>query len=198
MSTVAVILKRSALDEDATRFNAYRAQLFEKVSHLLKDSDEAMQVIGCSILTNLLNEFSSNSRASALGVAWESHTEAKEAFEKEDMKEILTLILQMLHQMDESPNNPSGGVNTTSRGAVVLWNRLLALVVQIFSWEFVKSRPKGAKRRFGTLETNCVVPFRPPNTWRQVSLEKLEAFGRNAGVAIITIHIDGPLVPPLV
>ena len=162
MSTVAVILKRSALDEDSTRFNAYRAQLFEKVSHLLKDSDEAMQVIGCSNLTNLLNEFSSNSRASALGVAWESHTEAKEAFEKEDMKEILTLILQMLHQMDES--NP--GTNT--RGAIVLWNRLLALVVQIFSWEFVKSRPKGAKRRFGTLDTNCVVAFRPPNTWRQV------------------------------
>ena len=102
LSTVAVILKRSALDKDPTRFNAYRSQLFEKMSHLLKHSDEAMQIIGCSILTNLLNEFSSNSRASALGVAWESHTEAKEAFEKEDMKEILTLILQMLHQMDES------------------------------------------------------------------------------------------------
>lgn len=163
LSTVAVILKRSALDKDPTRFNAYRSQLFEKMSHLLKHSDEAMQIIGCSILTNLLNEFSSNSRASALGVAWESHTEAKEAFEKEDMKEILTLILQMLHQMDES-----SGAGTTSRGAVVMWNRLLALAVQIFGWEFVKTRPKGAKRRMTNAETSAVISFRPPNCWRQL------------------------------
>ena len=81
------------------------------------------------------------------------------------MKEILTLILHMLHQMDES----ASGVAPPSRGAMVMWNRLLALAVQIFGWEFVKSRPKGAKRRWTSIETSGVVSFRPPNSWRPVS-----------------------------
>ena len=183
LSTVAVILKRSALDnKDPSRYNAYRSQLFEQMSRLLKHSDETMQVIGCSILTNLLNEFSSNARASALGVAWECHTDAKLAFEKEDMKDILTLILQMLHQMDESTTTSGAGSTTASsgggstaatsgRGAMVMWNRLLALAVQILGWEFVRQRPKGAKRRLAAGgETSAVVAFRPPNSWRQVCL----------------------------
>ena len=62
----------------------------------------------------------------------------------------------------------NSGAAGNSRGAIVMWNRLLALAVQIFGWEFVKSRPKGAKRRMTNAETSSIISFRPPNSWRQL------------------------------
>ena len=39
------------------------------------------QLVACSLLTALLNEYSSSSRASNVGLPWELHRKCKAAFE---------------------------------------------------------------------------------------------------------------------
>ncbi|PIK52923.1 putative exportin-4 [Apostichopus japonicus] len=93
----------------------------------------SQQMIACSMLTALLNEYSGNAKTSAIGLSWNFHNECKRKFENNDLKQVFQFALQVLHQLVSSPDQ-------MSREASTLLGRILAISEQVLSWDFSLAR----------------------------------------------------------
>ncbi|GAB1608778.1 exportin-4-like [Argonauta hians] len=158
LQTVAVILKRGTIDEKG----ASRESLFEDVTRLVSSGNVTMQLVACSLLIALLNEYASASRASNVGFTWEFHFKCKRRFEEEDLKRVFLFAIQVLNELEKQPS-------PLSREATAVMNRLLSIAEQVLSWEFT---PKAFFRRYvGCFESTQNVILRPNDTWRDTLLD---------------------------
>ncbi|XP_041355105.1 exportin-4-like [Gigantopelta aegis] len=158
LQTVAVILKRSTLDTKGTTCDS----LFQDVTQLIGSGNVTMQLVACSMLTALLNEYSSSSRTSSVGFTWEFHIRCKRAFEEHDLKKVFMFCLQVLHEIDQEPN-------PLTREAIAVLNRVLSIAEQVLCWEFT---PKTLVRKhIGSFESNQNITLRPNETWRSTLLD---------------------------
>ncbi|XP_033118145.1 exportin-4-like [Anneissia japonica] len=157
LQAVAVIFKRGTLD------GKNRHQLMEDVTQMVASGNPQMQTIACSVLSALLNEFSSSARASDMGLNWEFHTTCKRNFETNDLKQIFMLAVQLLHQYSSLPDQQN-----PERKAV--FSRFLNISEQILCWDFSNIRPA---RRNMIVSTDILIQFfKPDRSWRQTVLDK--------------------------
>ncbi|ESO89303.1 hypothetical protein LOTGIDRAFT_106479, partial [Lottia gigantea] len=159
LQTVAVILKRGTLDSKGTGCD----NMFTDVTSLIGSGNVTMQLVACSMLTSLLNEYSSSSRTSNTGFTWEFHTKCKRAFETNNLKKVFLFCLQVLNEIDAQPS-------PLTREATAVLNRVLSITEQVLSWEF---SPKSLlRRRVGLFETNNYVTLKPNEAWRDTLLDR--------------------------
>ncbi|OWF40176.1 Exportin-4 [Mizuhopecten yessoensis] len=159
LQTVAVILKRGTLEDLK---GASRNSLFQDVTQLVSSGNVTMQLVACSMLTALLNEYSSSSRTSSVGFTWEFHTRCKRAFEESDLKRVLLFALQVLNELEKQ-------ASPLPREAMAVLNRMLSISEQVLCWEFV---PKAARRHVGSFEMNQNIPLKPNEKWRDTLMDK--------------------------
>ncbi|KAL8573476.1 hypothetical protein ACOMHN_047747 [Nucella lapillus] len=124
LQTVAVILKRGTLETDHGC-----DCLFQDVTQLISSGNVTMQLVACSMLSALLNEYSTIFRMSSVGFTWEFHIKCKQAFEQSNLKRVFMFSLQVLHEIEEA-----GDLH--SREVMAVLNRVLSIAEQILSWEF--------------------------------------------------------------
>ncbi|RUS87296.1 hypothetical protein EGW08_004976 [Elysia chlorotica] len=158
LQTVAVILKRATLDKKGKSCDT----LFDDVTVLISSGNITMQLVACSMLTSLLNEYSYTSRTSSVGLTWEFHIKCKRAFELSDLKRVFMFSLKVLNEIESQPS-------PLSREATAFLNRILCIAEQVLSWEFTLP---GAKLHSHAFNTNPNASLRPPESWRDVLLEK--------------------------
>ncbi|GFR98351.1 exportin-4 [Elysia marginata] len=158
LQTVAVILKRATLDKKGKSCDT----LFEDVTTLISSGNITMQLVACSMLTSLLNEYSYTSRTSSVGLTWEFHIKCKREFELSDLKRVFMFSLKVLNEIEAQPN-------PLSREATAFLNRILCIAEQVLSWEFTLP---GAKVHGHAFSTNPNASLKPPESWRDVLLEK--------------------------
>ncbi|XP_069125670.1 exportin-4-like isoform X1 [Argopecten irradians] len=159
LQTVAVILKRGTLED--LKGNS-RNSLFQDVTQLVSSGNVTMQLVACSMLTALLNEYSSSSRTSSVGFTWEFHTRCKRAFEESDLKRVLLFALQVLNELEKQPS-------PLPREAMAVLNRMLSISEQVLCWEFV---PKAARRHVGSFDMSQNIPLKPNEKWRDTLMDK--------------------------
>ncbi|CAG2254595.1 unnamed protein product [Mytilus edulis] len=99
LQTVAVILKRGTIDIKGASCDS----LFQDVTNLVASGNVTMQLVACSMLTALLNEYSSSSRTSSVGFTWEFHAKCKRAFEEKDLKRVFQFALQVMNELERQP-----------------------------------------------------------------------------------------------
>uniref|UniRef100_A0A0L8FKH8 Exportin-4 n=1 Tax=Octopus bimaculoides TaxID=37653 RepID=A0A0L8FKH8_OCTBM len=150
LQTVAVILKRGTIDEKG----ASRESLFDDVTRLVSSGNVTMQLVACSLLIALLNEYASASRASSVGFTWEFHFKCKRRFEEEDLKRVFLFAIQVLNELEKQPS-------PLSREATAVMNRLLSIAEQVLIF----------RRYVGCFESTQNVILRPNDTWRDTLLD---------------------------
>ena len=159
LQTVAVIFKRGTIDTERPNRDA----LFNDVTQLISSGNLSMQLVACSILSAILNEYSSTNRSSNVGLTWEFHSKCKLAFEQNELKKVFLFCLQVLSDLQKIEGNPG-------REATVVLNRFLSITEHCLSWEFL---PRHMPRRYvGSFLSNHAVSFKPPPTWRDTVLDK--------------------------
>ncbi|CAG5123634.1 unnamed protein product [Candidula unifasciata] len=158
LQTVAVILKRATLDKKGKSCD----RLFEDVSTLISSGNITMQLVACSMLTSLLNEYSYTSRTSSVGLTWEFHIKCKRAFEQSDLKRVFMFSLQVLSEIETQPS-------PLSREATAFLNRILCIAEQVLSWEFTL---RGVRMHTHAFNENPNATLKPPESWRDVLLDK--------------------------
>ncbi|XP_038078024.1 exportin-4-like isoform X2 [Patiria miniata] len=165
LQAVAVIFKRGTMDMKDTGRDA----LFADVSQMIASGQPQLQLMACSMLTALLNEYSSSSRTSAIGLSWEFHNDCKRLFEVNDLKRVFLFAVQVLHQFES--NHAAMGQEATT-----VCSRFLAIAAQVLSWDFILVRPP--RRRVGIFESIQTPPLKPDANWKDVLLDKglLELF----------------------
>ncbi|XP_054711675.1 exportin-4-like [Uloborus diversus] len=156
---VAIMVKRASVEETESKIVG---EFLNEVSQLISSGDAAMQVIGCSILTALLNEFSSSTRASDVGLTWETHLTAKRRFERNDLKRLFQFCLQGLSEL-----NKVGGVPPeTAR----LFKKFLIIAEQVLTWnfQFAMLLPR---KLVGMFESQQCPALRPTVDWHEVFVD---------------------------
>ncbi|KFM64442.1 Exportin-4, partial [Stegodyphus mimosarum] len=156
---VAIMVKRASVEENSEIV----ADFLTEISQLITSGDSSMQTIGCSILTALLNEFSSSTRASDVGLTWEAHLKAKRKFEKSDLKRLFQFCLQGLSELNKvgSPIPPE---------TAKLFKKFLIIAEQVLMWnfQFAMLLPR---KLVGMFESQQSPALRPSAEWHDVFLD---------------------------
>ncbi|GIY56076.1 exportin-4 [Caerostris darwini] len=156
---VAIMVKRSSVEEGSEIV----ADFLTEVSRLISSGDAMMQTIGCSILTALLNEFSSSTRASDVGLTWEAHLMAKKKFEKTDLKRLFQFCLQGLSELNKI-------VPPIPQDTAKLFKKFLIIAEQVLTWnfQFAMLLPR---KLVGMFESQQSPALRPTGEWHDVFLD---------------------------
>ncbi|XP_014679724.1 PREDICTED: exportin-4-like, partial [Priapulus caudatus] len=159
LQAVAVIFKRGSLQ---TTQGADHEQLMSDVTGLIGTGNPSMQSLGCSILMALMNEYSTTTHSSSIGLSWEFHLTAKRTFETRDLKRVFQLCVQVLQQLESMTVAPS-------RDVVVLINKFLAITEQVLSWRFTAYNLPG---RFAlVMENSQSCALMPGPAWRDILMD---------------------------
>ncbi|GIX93060.1 exportin-4 [Caerostris extrusa] len=140
---VAIMVKRSSVEEGSEIV----ADFLTEVSRLISSGDAMMQTIGCSILTALLNEFSSSTRAS----------------DKTDLKRLFQFCLQGLSELNKI-------VPPIPQDTAKLFKKFLIIAEQVLTWnfQFAMLLPR---KLVGMFESQQSPALRPTGEWHDVFLD---------------------------
>ncbi|XP_064627537.1 exportin-4-like isoform X2 [Lineus longissimus] len=152
------MVKRGTLDTKHTD----RQALYKDLTDLIGSGDITMQMIACSVMTALLNEYSTTSRSSSIGLPWEFHNKCKKAFQEYELKKMFAYMMPVLGQLVNynGPMNPE---------ITLMFHKFLALSEQVLSWEFVQNFIP--RRQIGSFGCAQFVTLKPTPVWREVLLD---------------------------
>ncbi|KAG8318066.1 Exportin-4 [Homalodisca vitripennis] len=116
-----------------TDFGVERGKLLTEVEQLImKSNDLPKQVLGCSIISALIQEYATTVKSSDVGLTWETHFKAKKQFEVSDLKRILQFTVSALGEICKlSPPFP--------QPALTLVKHLLSISETILNWGFISA-----------------------------------------------------------
>ncbi|XP_003746722.1 exportin-4 [Galendromus occidentalis] len=157
---LAITIKRQFVDGDKDVVT----NILNDLSQLIMSDEKRLQVLGCSVMTALLIEFASSTRASDVGLVWEAHLKAKKLFETTHLPRIFEFCLHVL-------NEASTIQQPVSVDAMYLIGKFLSLAEQILSWnfQFTMMLPRKLVNLF---ETQICPVLRPGFAWRGTLLKK--------------------------
>lgn len=73
LQVIAIMVKRASVDDSGRE----RANLLQEVENLIVNAEPQKKILGCQILTNLMQEYASTVRSTDVGLPWEVHFKAK-------------------------------------------------------------------------------------------------------------------------
>lgn len=86
------------------------------------------QILGCNILSTILQEYATTVKSSNIGLTWEVHFKEKKQFELSDMKKIFKLCIEILNELIKKDFEES---------TLTFVKHLLSIVESILVWGFV-------------------------------------------------------------
>ena len=149
LQVVGIMVKRASVED----IGVERGQILNDVEHLVVGGDPSRQMIGCSVLAAIMQEYASTVKSSDVGLRWEIHFRVKRQFEATDLKRIFQFMIRALNAFGEDTVMPS-------RESCVLLSRLLAIAENILSWFFVPMTML-PKRLIGVFEADQSPSLRP-------------------------------------
>ena len=161
LQVVAIMVKRGSVED----LGADRGQILNDVEQLVISGDSNQQMIACSVLAAIMQEYSSSVKSSDVGLRWEIHFRVKRQFEGTDLKRIFHFIVQALRTFGSDDRQ-------LNRESCHLLSRLLAIAESILSWFFVPTTML-PKRLIGAFEADQNPSLRPgnnANTKKKLSL----------------------------
>ncbi|GAB6027178.1 hypothetical protein CHUAL_013931 [Chamberlinius hualienensis] len=116
---IAIIVKRGNIEGWETRM-----ELLNKVSQLISSGNSRMQMIGCSILSHLLQEYANTVGSIDISLSWESHYRAKKDFEAVHLKNVFQFCVQLLSEVENMDISPE--LLTILKGFLGIAEQILA------------------------------------------------------------------------
>lgn len=177
--------KRASVDDGADALN----EILQQSTQMVASGDQHLQSIGCSLLSALLVEFSSSTRATDVGLTWEVHLRAKKSFEANHLRKVFQFCQQGLR---EAANRlGTGPVRPEDRN---LLRRLLLLSEQLLSWNFQFSMLL-PRKLVGLFEAQQTPTLRPGLEWKgafdetpQLLLQLYGALSQDAELAHVALQ----------
>ncbi|XP_054273696.1 exportin-4-like [Macrosteles quadrilineatus] len=140
LQVIAIMIKRGSV----TDFGMERGKLLTEVEQLIMNSNDLpKQVLGCSIISALIQEYATTVKSSDVGLTWETHFKAKKQFEATDLKRILQFTVSALSEIAKL-------TSPFPQPAVTLLKHLLSISDTILNWGFISAHLP--KRLIGVFE----------------------------------------------
>ena len=158
LQVVAILVKRGSAEDGG----ADRGLLLSQVEHLVVSGDPAHQMVACSVLSAVMQEYANTVKSSDVHLSWEVHFRLKRQFESSDLKCVFQFAVRALSELmtDE----------LLARDTCLLLGRLLAIAEAVLTWFFIPATML-PKRLIGVFEADLSPSLRPNQHWADVLLE---------------------------
>ncbi|CAH1119298.1 unnamed protein product [Phaedon cochleariae] len=161
LQVLAIMVKRASIDDNGRE----RTNILHEVENLIVNAEPSKKILGCNIITNLLQEYATTVKSTDVGLPWEVHFKAKKQFEATDLKRILQFCVYLLAEVVKS--DPP-----YSETFIQLTGHLLKITETVFTWGYVS--PILPKRLIGiyesVYESDASPALKLTNTWSEVIL----------------------------
>ncbi|XP_011873971.1 PREDICTED: exportin-4-like isoform X2 [Vollenhovia emeryi] len=123
LQVLAITIKRGSVDD----FGVERGRIINEIENLFRSGNLTNQILGCNILSAILQEYATTAKSSDIGLTWEVHYLEKKRFELSDMKRIFKFCIEILGEWIEKDFDES---------TLPLAKPLLSVVESILVWAF--------------------------------------------------------------
>ncbi|XP_071566040.1 exportin-4 [Temnothorax nylanderi] len=161
LQVFAIIVKRGSVDD----FGIERNRIMSEIENLIKSGNLPNQILGCNILSAILQEYATTAKSSDIGLTWEVHFKAKKHFELSDMKRIFKFCIEVFGELIKKDFDES---------TLPLVKSLLSMVESILVWPFIEvNLPKKLllKSMCEVYESGNNPPLRLNVQWQDVILD---------------------------
>ncbi|CAI6367793.1 unnamed protein product [Macrosiphum euphorbiae] len=128
LQVIAIMIKRGSVEDGGQE----RSNILDEVEKLIFNGDLKKQVLGCSIILALMQEYSTTIKSTDVGLTWESHYAAKKEFEARDLRRIFVFSTRALHEIQNLPQPLSTDIMTVLK-------YLLIICESILVWGFIST-----------------------------------------------------------
>ncbi|CAD6221300.1 GSCOCG00005136001-RA-CDS [Cotesia congregata] len=95
LQVIAIMVKRKSVEDSG----ANRGVLLNQVESMVTSGDSKRQLLGCSIMSALMQEYATTAKSSEVGLTWDLHFKAKQQFEITDLKRIFKFVTTALSEL---------------------------------------------------------------------------------------------------
>ncbi|XP_011647101.1 exportin-4-like isoform X1 [Pogonomyrmex barbatus] len=159
LQVFAIIIKRGSVDD----FGQERSRILDEIENLIKGGDLSNQILGCNILSAILQEYATTAKSSDIGLTWEVHFKEKKQFELSDMKKIFKFCIEIFGELIKKDFNDS---------TLPVVKPLLSIVESILTWSFIYvNLPKRLYYMCEVNESGNSPPLRLHIQWQDIVLD---------------------------
>ncbi|VVC37256.1 Hypothetical protein CINCED_3A011540 [Cinara cedri] len=130
LQVIAIMIKRGSVEDNGHE----RELILDEVEKLILNGEEEEQIIGCSFILALMQEYSTTVKSADVGLTWESHYSAKKAFEARDLKRIFIICTRAINEVQ---NNPQFSVSSSY--VINVLEHLLNISESVLVWGFIST-----------------------------------------------------------
>ncbi|XP_035899089.1 exportin-4-like [Anopheles stephensi] len=158
LQVVAIMIKRASLEDHG----AERGQILEETRKMLTSGELKQQILSCSIMLAILEEYCNIVRSDDTGLNTLEHFKAKKQFEDSDLLKTFCMTLQAMVDIVNS-------FDTSNTMQMYLFKQLLTVMETVLTWGFllpnlrnVRVRHSLSKSIIDTSETVTKALHAPP------------------------------------
>ena len=159
VQVIAIMVKRRSVEDGGED----RGVVIGEVQQLITGGNAQMQLIGCSIITALMQEYATTVKSSDVGLPWEVHFKVKKQFEQTDLQNIFRFSVGALRELAANLVLP---LNEEMRNLV---RRLTVISETVLSWTFINVNLP--KKLISVFENDQNPSLRPGAAWKEVMLD---------------------------
>ncbi|KAH0541119.1 exportin-4-like [Cotesia glomerata] len=163
LQVIAIMVKRKSVEDSG----ADRRVLLNQVESMVTSGDSKRQLLGCSIMSALMQEYATTAKSSEVGLTWELHFKAKQQFEITDLKRIFKFVTTALSELTK---------DSVPMETLPLIKHLLSIAEAALTWGYVifDSMSQGLIRLFEDFSESEASPsLRPEKVWQDVILDPM-------------------------
>ena len=159
VQVIAIMVKRRSVEDGGED----RGVVIKEVQQLITGGNAQMQLVGCSIITALMQEYATTVKSSDVGLPWEVHFKVKKQFEQTDLQNIFRFSVAALRELAANMVLP---LNDEMRNLV---RRLTVISATVLSWTFINVNLP--KKLISVFENDQNPSLRPGAAWKEVILD---------------------------
>ncbi|XP_076041566.1 exportin-4-like isoform X2 [Oratosquilla oratoria] len=158
VQVVGIMVKRGSVEDNGED----RGRLLTEVEQLVSSGDNTMRMIGCSIISALMQEYAVTVKSTDVGLTWETHFKAKKQFEGTDLRRIFHFTVSLLGEVLNVDGELSDEISA-------LLNKLLIIAETTLTWSFISLHLP--KRLMSVFEQDQNPSLRPGQQWKETFLD---------------------------
>ncbi|XP_008554970.1 exportin-4 [Microplitis demolitor] len=159
LQVIAIMVKRKSAEDSGED----RGMLLNQVESMVTSGDLKRQLLGCSIMSALMQEYATTAKSSAIGLTWELHFKAKQQFEVTDLKRIFKFVTTALAEFTK---------DVVPMETLPLIKHLLSIAEGVLIWGFIIFDSHMSQGLIRLFEDDSITPsLRPDKIWQDVILD---------------------------
>ncbi|CAG9772929.1 unnamed protein product [Ceutorhynchus assimilis] len=126
LQVISIMIKRASIDDQGRE----RGTILQEVENLIMNAEPDKKLLGCNIITNLMQEYASTVKSTDVGLPWEIHFRAKKQFESTDLKRVFQFCVYLLSEVVKNDSSYTPIM-------VQLTRHLLQITERVLTWGYV-------------------------------------------------------------